>query len=82
MQEYFSDRELAKRYDVSRLTIWRWVREGFFPPPDKLGPNTSRWRGPGVVEPWEAKRAAGEEQKARAKPKSAREGPRQERIEA
>ena len=29
---------------VSRATLWRMVREGRFPAPYKLGPNTTAWR--------------------------------------
>jgi len=57
MQQYFSDQDLAERYGVSRLTVWRWVREGRFPAPVKLGPNCSRWTG-ADMEQWEASRAA------------------------
>ena len=28
---------------VSQATIWRWVREGKFPKPFKLGPSTTVW---------------------------------------
>ena len=28
---------------VSPATIWRWVSEGKFPKPYKLGPNTTVW---------------------------------------
>ena len=28
---------------VSKATIWRWVREGRFPKPFKLGPRTTVW---------------------------------------
>jgi prophage regulatory protein len=33
--------EAAKLLGVSRFTLWRWSREGLFPKPIKLGPNTS-----------------------------------------
>ena len=28
---------------ISRATLWRMVREGRFPSPHKLGPNTTAW---------------------------------------
>ncbi|MBK8863536.1 MAG: AlpA family phage regulatory protein [Betaproteobacteria bacterium] len=31
------------RLPVSPATVWRWVAEGRFPPPFKLGPNTTVW---------------------------------------
>ena len=40
---WLSDRDLAQRYAVSRITVWRWARGGVIPKPKKLGPNTSRW---------------------------------------
>jgi predicted DNA-binding transcriptional regulator AlpA len=30
--------------DVAASTIWRWVKDGTFPAPEKIGPNTSAWR--------------------------------------
>jgi len=46
----YSDRDLAERYGVSRMTIWRWARVGKLPEPVKLGENTTRWLGQGVHE--------------------------------
>lgn len=40
---WLSDRDLALRYSVSRITIWRWARAGNIPKPRKLAANTSRW---------------------------------------
>ena len=34
---------LCDRLDISRVTLWRWVRAGRFPAPIYLGPNTKRW---------------------------------------
>ena len=28
---------------VDHSTLWRWVKSGHFPPPVKLGPNTTAW---------------------------------------
>lgn len=42
-QEYFSDKNLADRYGVSRSTIWRWVGEKRLPQPQKLSEGTTRW---------------------------------------
>lgn len=41
---FLRDIEVAKRYKLSRSTIWRWVNEGRFPSPMKLGPSSTRWR--------------------------------------
>lgn len=35
--------ELAELFKVHRATVYRWVQFGDFPPPVKLGGNTSRW---------------------------------------
>ena len=41
--EYRSDVELARRFGVSRVTIWRWSSQGILPKPVAIGPNSSRW---------------------------------------
>jgi len=35
---------VAKRYAVSENTVWRWLREGNFPKPKRLGQRSTRWR--------------------------------------
>lgn len=51
---YFSASSVAKRYQVSVNTIWRWSREirGNFPQPVKLGIRSTRWRV-SDLEAWE-----------------------------
>jgi prophage regulatory protein len=44
---------------VSPATIWRWVRDGKFPPPYKLGESVTVW-DIAVVEAFLAKRAGGD----------------------
>ena len=34
-------KDRAGRLPVSPATVWRWVKEGKFPAPFKLGPNTT-----------------------------------------
>jgi prophage regulatory protein len=41
---YLSDKDLSERYAVTRITVWRWAREGTLPKPIKLSVNTTRWR--------------------------------------
>ncbi len=41
---FYTDREVGERYGVSRLSVWRWVRDGRFPPPVKVGSRATRWR--------------------------------------
>jgi len=43
---------------VSRATIWRWVREGKFPKPFKLGESVTVWDA-AEVEAFIAQRAGG-----------------------
>jgi prophage regulatory protein len=47
--------EHVGRLPVHRNTLWRWVREGKFPPPVKLGENTTAWLLEDV-EAWEQSR--------------------------
>lgn len=44
LSQWASDKQLAKRYDVSRSTIWRWAAEGIIPKPRKLSPGCTRWK--------------------------------------
>lgn len=50
---YLSVDQVAKRFDVSKDSIWRWKRNGDFPKPVKLGGSTTRWRL-SDIESWEA----------------------------
>ena len=54
---YFTDREVAARYGVSRPTIWRWLRAGHLPRPETIGPNTKRWKLAALDE-WDEQREA------------------------
>jgi len=35
---------VLERVQTSRSTLWRWVAEGAFPKPYKLGPQTTVWK--------------------------------------
>jgi predicted DNA-binding transcriptional regulator AlpA len=50
-----TQRDLAKRYQVHTVTIWRMVRRGDFPPPTELAPGINRW-SPEVIAAHEASR--------------------------
>ena len=59
MQEqkpYLTDVDLAARYGVTRVTIWRWRNSENLPQPLRLGPNTVRWSRESI-ERWEAEQA-------------------------
>jgi predicted DNA-binding transcriptional regulator AlpA len=47
---YLTDRQLADRYKVHRTTIWRWVRTGKFPQPEKLSDGCTRWADDAIAE--------------------------------
>lgn len=55
---YFSDKSLAARYQVTRQTIWRWVREENFPQPIKLGKAAVRWHEVDILR-WEQSKQVG-----------------------
>jgi len=52
---YLSDKQVAQRYGVSRISIWRWHREGDFPQPVSLSPGCTRWKL-SDIEAWEKSR--------------------------
>ncbi|QDY69804.1 helix-turn-helix transcriptional regulator [Qingshengfaniella alkalisoli] len=57
-QTFLRDTQVAQRYGVSRVTIWRWVKDGHaFPKPIKLTDAVTRWKL-SDLEAWEAARAA------------------------
>lgn len=41
---YLSAKQLAKRYGVHVVTVWRWAQIGRLPKPERLTPRTTRWR--------------------------------------
>lgn len=51
---WLSVKNLADRYKVSEVCIWKWVKAEHLPAPHKLGPQTRRWP-PEVIEAFEAK---------------------------
>lgn len=50
-------RDLVEQLHISESTLWRWVREGKFPKPVKLGEAVTAWRARDV-EAWLDARAA------------------------
>lgn len=41
---YLSAAQLALRYGVHVVTVWRWAQLGRIPQPVRLTPRTTRWR--------------------------------------
>lgn len=33
----------------SKSTVWQWVRDGYFPPPVRLGPRLVAWKNDSVI---------------------------------
>ena len=54
---FISDKQVSVRYEVSRATIWRWVKEGNFPSPVKFTTGCTRWRL-SDLQTWEASKEA------------------------
>ena len=48
--------DLAQRYRIHIVTVWKWVQSGNLPQPTKLGPGVSAWRSD-VIERWEQERS-------------------------
>ena len=42
-------REVTALLKVSRVTLWHWRRDGRFPEPLRLGPNTVAWPEPTIA---------------------------------
>lgn len=40
---YLTTAQVATRYQVSRETVWRWVRQGRLPQPYRFSPQAPRW---------------------------------------
>lgn len=36
--------QVADRFSVTPVTVWRWAREGDFPKPVRITSNCTRWR--------------------------------------
>lgn len=55
---WLSDSHIAKRYCVSRQTVWRWAATDVtFPKPIKLSPGCTRWKL-SDIEAWECRKTA------------------------
>ena len=53
---FLTDKDLAERWSVHRLTPWAWVKAGKLPKPIKMNGST-RWKL-ADIEAWEAKQEA------------------------
>jgi hypothetical protein len=53
---YLSASDLARRYKIHLMTVWKWRASGVLPPGELVGPATRRWRSD-EIEKFEANRA-------------------------
>jgi predicted DNA-binding transcriptional regulator AlpA len=44
--------QLSRRWNVHRVTVWRWLERPDFPRPVRLGSSSPRWPLP-AIEAWE-----------------------------
>lgn len=68
--------ELLQITGVSIATIYRWIADGHFPAPVKLGPNASGWRESAIREWLETREpiASGDAESSTQQPRSVAEG--------
>ena len=52
---FYREADILALIGASKATLWRWRRDGSFPQPVELGPNTVAWRREDV-EAWIASR--------------------------
>ena len=53
---FLSDKDIAARYSIHRVTPWRWVRDGKLPAPMKIN-GATRWKL-SDIEAWEVEQEA------------------------
>lgn len=53
-QKFLRDTDVAARFGVARVTVWRWSRETDFPAPIRLPGRCTRW-SIWEIEKWEQK---------------------------
>jgi prophage regulatory protein len=66
--------ELLEITGVSTATIYRWIGEGHFPAPIKLGPNSTGWRE-SAVQAWLESREPVEVRRAETQQAPRKQGP-------
>lgn len=58
VEKWLTDRQVAARYAVHHVTIWRWLKtDASFPKPIKLSPGCTRWKE-SEIDTWEAGKVA------------------------
>jgi predicted DNA-binding transcriptional regulator AlpA len=49
-KQFLSAHDLARRWDVHYLTIFKWAKSGRLPKPVRLAPGTTRWRAGDIMQ--------------------------------
>jgi predicted DNA-binding transcriptional regulator AlpA len=44
LDPWMSASQVADYFGVKKCTLYRWVKDKIFPPPEKIGHRTKRWR--------------------------------------
>ena len=52
LYDWRTGEKVAKRYDTSTKSIWRWAKEGTFPKPYKLTAGVTAWKNSELAQ-WE-----------------------------
>ena len=42
-QSYLREKQVLELLPVNRSTLWRWVKDGYFPKPRKVSPGVTVW---------------------------------------
>ncbi len=42
-KQYYSIKSLGERWEVGRSTIYDWIKAGYLPKPEKIGPHLARF---------------------------------------
>ena len=59
LEQYLNIQEITASLKVSKSTLWRWIKQGLFPRPVRLGPKAVRWRESDIAA-WDRERTAAE----------------------
>ena len=49
-EQFLTCKEVCKRYNISRTTLWRWEQKGLLPPAEFIGGKAKRHRLSKLIE--------------------------------
>ncbi len=58
IDQFIGEKECHQITDLSRVTRWRLIKQGLFPPKIRLSPNRTAWRLSAIQEWMNARQAA------------------------